>query len=87
MATSNCCRINHGIIVSIKLTQNKEDLSNDNTRTIGETHHKRKNKETKADIFMGIVFQIYLFIPWINITGKYNTIHMYLIKAFQKMIM
>ena len=48
MATSNCCHINHGIIDSIKLTQNKEDLSNDNKRTIGEIHHKRKNKETKS---------------------------------------
>ena len=33
---------------------------------------------------MGIVFQIYLCIPWININGKYNTIHMYLIKAFRQ---
>ena len=34
--------------LSIKLTQNKEDLSNDNTRTIGEIHHKRKHKKTKS---------------------------------------
>jgi hypothetical protein len=45
---------------------------------------KERTRKQKADIFMGIVFQIYLFIPWINITGKYNTIHMYLIKAFQE---
>ena len=44
---------------------------------------KERTRKQKADIFMGIVFQIYLCIPWININGKYNTIHMYLIKAFR----
>ena len=63
MATSNCCHINHGIIVSIKLTQNKEDLSNDNTRTIGETHHKRKNKETKSRYIYGNRFSDISFHP------------------------
>lgn len=45
---------------------------------------KERTRKQKADIFMGIVFQIYLCIPWININGKYNTIHMYLIKAFRQ---
>lgn len=45
---------------------------------------KESTRKQKADIFMGIVFQIYLCIPWININGKYNTIHMYLIKAFRQ---
>ena len=38
---------------------------------------KESTRKQKADIFMEIVFQIYLCIPWININGKYNTIHMY----------
>ena len=45
---------------------------------------KERTRKQKADIFMGIVFQIYLCITWININGKYNTIHMYLIKAFRQ---
>lgn len=45
---------------------------------------KESTRKQKADIFMEIVFQIYLCIPWININGKYNTIHMYLIKAFRQ---
>ena len=28
---------------------------------------KERTRKQKADIFMGIVFQIYLCIPWINI--------------------
>lgn len=32
---------------------------------------KERTRKQKADIFMGIVFQIYLCIPWINI----NTIN------------
>ena len=31
---------------------------------------KERTRKQKADIFMGIVFQIYLCIPWINILEK-----------------
>ena len=46
---------------------------------------KKKEQGNKKQTYLwGIVFQIYLCIPWININGKYNTIHMYLIKAFRQ---